>query len=153
MWSSGGGHESCLFSPHQLGFGIRGGIEAAVHAGRHFWHNISPGEALIKLDFSNAFNSVRRNCMLHSVLDTCPYIFPLVCSAYSSSSSLFWEDRVLLSAEGVLSSFVLLYISSLSPSSLLSVLLTSMTSLLVVQSPRYVRMFYLSRKLCLLDWF
>ena len=75
---------SCLFSPHQLGFGVRGGIEAAVHAGRHFLHNISPGEALIKLDFSNAFNSVRRNCMLCSVLDTCPSIFLLVCSAYSS---------------------------------------------------------------------
>ena len=92
---------SCLFSPHQLGFRVRGGIEAAVHAGCHFLHNISPGEALIKLDFSNAFNSVRWDCMLRSVLDTCPSIFPLVCSAYSSSSSLFWEDKVLLSAEGV----------------------------------------------------
>ena len=90
-----------VFSPLQLGFGVKGGIEAAVHAGRHFLDSLSPDEAVVKLDFRNAFNSVRRDRMLHSVLSVCPAIFPLVFSAYSASSSLFWEDRILLSSEGV----------------------------------------------------
>ena len=39
---------------------------------------------------------------MQSVLSVCPAIFPLVFLAYSASSSLFWEDRILLSSEGVL---------------------------------------------------
>ena len=90
-----------VFSPLQLGFGVKGGIKAAVHAGRHFLDSLSPDEAVVKLDFRNAFNSMRRDRMLHSVLSVCPAIFPLVFSAYSASSSLFWEDQILLSSEGV----------------------------------------------------
>ena len=89
-----------VFSPLQLGFGVKGGIEAAAHAGHHFLYSLSPDEAVVKLDFRNAFNFVRRDRMLHSVLSVCPAIFPLVFSAYSASS-LFWEDRILLSFEGV----------------------------------------------------
>ena len=62
----------------QLGFGVKGGIEAAVHAGCHFLDSLSPDEAVVKLDFHNAFNSVRRDRMLQSVLSVCPAIFPLV---------------------------------------------------------------------------
>ena len=89
-----------VFSPLQLGFGVKGGIEAAVNAGHHFLDSLSPDEAQVKLDFRNAFNSVRRDHMLRSVLSVCPAIFPLVFSAYSASF-LFWEDRILLSSEGV----------------------------------------------------
>ena len=38
---------------------------------------------------------------MQSVLSVCPAIFPLVFLAYSASSSLFWEDQILLSSEGV----------------------------------------------------
>ena len=44
-----------IFSSLQLGFGVKGGIEAAVHAGCHFLECLSPDEAVVKLDFSNAF--------------------------------------------------------------------------------------------------
>jgi hypothetical protein len=92
---------STLFSPTQLGFGVPGGIEAAVHAGQKVLQNLPLDEALVKLDFSNAFNSLHRDHMLHAVCDLCPEIFPFVWSTYSQPSSLFWEDKVLLSAEGV----------------------------------------------------
>lgn len=55
----------------------------------------------MKLDFQNAFNSVRRDRLLRAVKDLCPEIYSLVSSSYISPSSLFWNDEVLLSAEGI----------------------------------------------------
>ena len=57
--------------------------------------------AIVKIDFRNAFNSVRRDRMLEAVLALAPDIYHLVYSAYSSSSHLFWDDHWILSAEGV----------------------------------------------------
>ena len=79
-----------LLSPRQLGFGVKGGIEAAVHAARLFLYQLPPDEAFVKLDFKNAFNSLRRDRMLDSVLSLCPSLYPLAYSYYSSPSSLFW---------------------------------------------------------------
>ena len=39
--------------------------------------------------------------MLEAVQDLALDLFPFVHSAYSSPSSLFWSDKILLSAEGV----------------------------------------------------
>ena len=48
-----------LLAPRQLGYGVRGGSEAAVHAARCFLNNMSTDQAMVKLDFANAFNSFR----------------------------------------------------------------------------------------------
>ena len=90
-----------LLSPRQLGCGVRGGAEAAVHAARSFLQNLSTGEVLLKLDFKNAFNSIRRDKMLEAVKDLAPEIYPLVHSTYSTPSSLVWGDHTIQSAEGV----------------------------------------------------
>uniref|UniRef100_A0A1X7SSY7 Reverse transcriptase domain-containing protein n=1 Tax=Amphimedon queenslandica TaxID=400682 RepID=A0A1X7SSY7_AMPQE len=90
-----------LLSPRQIGFGVKGGIEAAVHAARLFLNQMPPVEAFVKLDFKNAFNSINRDNMLSSVLSLCPSLYPLVYSSYSSPSSLFWGNEVIPSAEGV----------------------------------------------------
>ncbi len=55
---------AALLAPHQLGYGVRGGAEPAVHAARKFLSNLDPKHAIVKLDFSNAFNSIRRDSML-----------------------------------------------------------------------------------------
>ena len=73
-----------LLAPQQLGFGIKGGAVAAVHADRMY-----------------AFNSLRRDRMLLAVQELAPALYPFVHSSYSSPSSLFWHDSVLQSAEGV----------------------------------------------------
>ena len=78
-----------------------GGIEAAVHAARLFLHQMPLDEAFVKLDFKNAFNSLRCDRMLDSVFSLSPSLYPLVYSSYSSPSSLFWGNEVILSAEGV----------------------------------------------------
>ena len=58
-------------------------------------------EILLKLDFENAFNTVRRDKMLIAVKEVVPMLLPFVHSAYSTSSTLFWGNKILESAEGV----------------------------------------------------
>ena len=90
-----------LLAPRQLGFGVRSGAEAAVHATRQYLSSLQPDHVVVKLDFRNAFNSVHRDSMLRAVQDLAPEVYPFVHSVYSSPSSLFWADQSLLSAEGV----------------------------------------------------
>ena len=85
-------------APRQLGFDVRGGGEAAVHAARLYLNNLNPGKAVLKLDFKNALNSIRRDKMLEAVMESAPLLHPFVHSAYSSPSSLFWSDKTIQSA-------------------------------------------------------
>ena len=91
-----------LFSPRQLGYGVSQGAEAAVHAARFYLRNIGSNKVhvLLKLDFTNAFNSIRRDKMLEAVQRLAPSIYPFVHSVYSSPS-LFWSDKIIQSSEGV----------------------------------------------------
>ena len=92
---------SALLAPTQLGFGIKGGVDAAIHAARYYLHHLTPHHAVVKLDFRNAFNSVRRDKMLNAVLDLAPELFHFVFSVYSSPSNLYWGDKIIHSEEGV----------------------------------------------------
>ena len=92
---------SSLLSPLQLGFGIPLGAEAAAHAARLYLQNLLPGYILLKLDFMNAFNSIRRDKVFATVNDMVPELLPLVYSAYSKPSSLFFGDKIVQSCEGV----------------------------------------------------
>ena len=56
---------------------------------------------MLKLDFKNAFNSLRRDKMLQSVIKFSPAFFRFVQSAYEKPSCLFCGDHILQSAEGV----------------------------------------------------
>ena len=90
-----------LLAPWQLGYGVRRGSEAAVHAARLYLHDLDTSKALLKLDFKNALNSIQRDRMLSAVLDLAPRLFRFAHSAYSTPSILFWEDKTIQSAEGV----------------------------------------------------
>ena len=57
--------------------------------------------AILKLDFSNAFNSIHRDIMLKAVEDLAPELLRFMHSIYSAPSPLFWEDECLLFCEGV----------------------------------------------------
>ena len=89
------------FTPLQLGVGVSRGLEAGVHAARQFMCNLSPGQALVKIDFANAFNTVRRDSLLECVYRSTPGIYPFVHAAYAIESPLFYGGETLLSAEGV----------------------------------------------------
>ena len=90
-----------FLQPIQLGYGVKLGAEAAVHAARRFLGSLPSDRLLLMLDFANAFNTLRRDKMLRAVGEIVPSLFPFVYSSYCSPSSLFWEDKVLDSAEGV----------------------------------------------------
>ena len=90
-----------LLSPRQLGYGVSQGAEAAIYAARFYLRNIGSSKVLLKLDFRNAFNSIRRDKTLEAVQRLAPSIYPFVHSVYSSPSSLFWRDKIIQSSEGV----------------------------------------------------
>ena len=90
-----------LLAPHQLGYGVPLGAEAAVHAARIILHNLQPGQLIMKVDFRNAFNSLRRDKMVMAVEELVLELLPLVLSAYVSPSSRFFGKVVIQSCEGV----------------------------------------------------
>jgi len=92
---------SPYLKPYQLGVGTKGGAEALVHASRRYLDAMSEDRAFVKLDFSNAFNSIRRDNMFEAVANTCPGLLPFILSAYGSPSFLWMGDSILSSEEGV----------------------------------------------------
>ena len=87
-----------LLAPQQLGFGVPQGAEAAVHASRLYLQDMQEDHLMLKVDFRNAFNSLRRDKMLAAGGEMAPELFPLV---YNIPSSLYIGDKSIQSAEGV----------------------------------------------------
>ena len=90
-----------VLGPRQLGFGRPGGMEAAVHACRTYLTHDASNSVLVKLDFANAFNTLRRDHMIQTVADHVPELHHLVDSSYGRSSDLFHDDIIIESASGV----------------------------------------------------
>jgi len=91
---------STLFNPIQLGVGVSGSCEAAVHATRRYAENMPATHCIVKLDFVNAFNSLHRDAMLQAAHDNIPGIYKFCHLAYSRPSILAFSDRTILSEEG-----------------------------------------------------
>ena len=88
-------------SPLQLGYRTRLGAEAAIHSARTYLRELQPDYVMIKLDFKNAFNSVRRDKVLEATWVHAPELYPYVFSCYSQCSHLFYENTIIPSQEGV----------------------------------------------------
>lgn len=89
------------FIPRQVGFGVKGGCEAAAHATRSFIKKNSHRKVVIvKIDFRNAFNEVDRDVFLNEMRLNCPAIFPYLWQCYSAPTLLFYGDFILLSQNG-----------------------------------------------------
>ena len=88
-------------APRQLGCGVRNGKEAAIHASRVYLKNLASSNAILKLNFQNSFNSLRRDRMMEAVQKLTPNLAPFIHSAYSAPSTLFWGDKIFQSMEGV----------------------------------------------------
>ena len=79
-----------FFAPIQLGVGVKGGCEAAIHAARRFCSTMQTEQILVKLDFRNAFNSVHRETVLRAVAAHIPTLYAFCYFTYAISS----EDGV-----------------------------------------------------------
>jgi len=92
-----------LFWPHQVGVGTPLGAEMAIHSVRKFLTSSSTKDyVLLKTDFSNAFNTLRRDKALTEIRDKVPEIYKYVWQAYAKPSYLFLgQDEFIMSQEGV----------------------------------------------------
>jgi hypothetical protein len=92
-----------IVQPNQLGCGTPLGAELAVHATRRFvdQQGDRSGQVLLKVDFRNAFNALRRDKFLSEVLQKLPLAYRHAWQAYSSPSDLRLGDHVIKSSEGV----------------------------------------------------
>ena len=61
---------SSLLAPRQLGFVVSGGAEASVRAARRFLDNMQHDQLFMKIDFRNAFNTLRRDASLKRLKNT-----------------------------------------------------------------------------------
>ena len=94
------------FSPIQLGVGVKGGCESAVHAIRDLVESASSeiptaNQMLLKVDVKNAFNTVHREAVFAVVKRQCPEIFKIVHQAYSSRTPLYIGNTLIPSQTGV----------------------------------------------------
>lgn len=87
------------FSPIQLGFGIKGGCEGAVHATRAFLDRQN-FEVLVKIDVKNAFNSIDRCALLTQIQLELPEIYGYMYQCYGSPSKLMYGNDEILSCVG-----------------------------------------------------
>ena len=89
-------------SPFQLGSGVPFGAEAAAHSARSYLNDLPSSHILLKLDFENAFNTIRRDKVLEAVAAITPQLLPYVFSCYSSPSTLYLQNTTTLeSREGI----------------------------------------------------
>src|ERR1700704_1818479 len=99
VWRRLAGKISCFNI--KVGFGIKGGAEALVHAVRSFCKFDREGPmALVKFDFRNAFNMVFRKFMLNEVKEICPELLAMLQQAYRKDSNLYFGDETLFSRRG-----------------------------------------------------
>ena len=95
-----------LVEQHQLGVGVKGGAEIAVHGMRMLLQKICLHEDMkdyvsLSLDFKNAFNNVLRSVMLGLIKKHHPNIYPWVVLGYGEHSKLFYGSSVIMSRCGV----------------------------------------------------
>ena len=87
------------FASIQLGLGISGGCEAAVHAARRFIENMPSDYVVARLDFSNALNNLHRYAMLQSVFNKLPDIYKFCYVCYGQPTFLRYGSETILSQE------------------------------------------------------
>ena len=88
------------FASLQVGFVTRGGAEAAVHAVRAFIKIANENDVLLKLDFSNAFNTVRRDYVAELFAEEMPELLPFYRLCYEQGSFLPFGEGFIVSEEG-----------------------------------------------------
>ena len=90
------------FRPNQVGVGTPKGAEGAAHALRSYLENPSTeNKVLLKIDFKNAYNTIRRDVVLDLVKKKLPNVYKFAHQCYSKSTNLVLGSEVLLSQEGV----------------------------------------------------
>lgn len=89
------------FSGKQVGFGVKQGCEAAIHATRSYVSNpLNESKVCLKVDYRNAFNSSERDVMLNEVKMRTPLLFKYFWQSYSRPSVLSYNSNFISSSVG-----------------------------------------------------
>ena len=88
------------FTPIQLGAGAKHSCEAEEHVAREFITDSKDDTVFVKIDFANAFNSVRRDVIFDMLNELMPEILSFVKLCYEENSFLTYGDFNNESAEG-----------------------------------------------------
>ena len=83
--------------PIQVGVGVSGGAEAAVHAIRRFVETLEADNVLMKLDFANDFNTIRHDTILERTAENTPELYKFVLATHSCEVKLTFVPYILLS--------------------------------------------------------
>ena len=92
---------SPLLMPFQLGCGVRAGIDAAIHSTREKLLSTTEGNSFLKIDFKNAFNTIRRDHVAECLLKFAPELLQFYTACYSQPTFLSFGDSILQSDEGL----------------------------------------------------
>ena len=92
-----------LFSPIQLGVGVPvpGGAEAAIHFLRHYVNTMGDDDILVKLNFTNAFNTQRRDSLIETIAKFIPELYCFVHATYSGEPILQFMNHIIRPLEGL----------------------------------------------------
>ena len=91
---------AALLGPHQLGVGVRGGLEAIIHSMRHVVEGGEDDTMILQLDLINAFNCCDRDSAFRVVADVFPDILKWVLTCYGSDAELIFGKTIILSTTG-----------------------------------------------------
>ena len=78
--------------PIQTCAGLKGGIEACIHATRNIWEEEST-EGVLMVDAENAFNTLNRKLALHNVRQLCPPFYQYLHNTYQEPAKLIVNDQ------------------------------------------------------------
>ena len=90
-------------APLQLGVGVRGGAEAAIHAANAIFNDTEipvSRKWVLQVDFANAFNGISREEMLAEIRRQCPKASAWAGICYAQGSHLFFGNHRLSSTSG-----------------------------------------------------
>ena len=83
-----------------MGVGTPRGTEVVVHAiRRYIEENLDTDKVVLKLDFKNAFNSMRRDKILAKVREHIPWLYPMIWQSYVNASNLYFGDEYIIESE------------------------------------------------------
>ena len=87
--------------PVQVGAGVSGGAEAAVHFVRRLINHMPDDHVLVKLDFTTAFNTVRRVLILTTTADKSPEFYRFVHASLTCNPTLTFGNETIISGRGL----------------------------------------------------
>ena len=90
-----------ILPPHQLGCGVRAGVDAAVHSTRDSLVSASNSQTFLKLDIRNAFNTIRRDHVAECLKKHAPSLVNIFTACYAEASYLSFGEQIILSDEGL----------------------------------------------------